>query len=79
MKHIPCHLVTLIGCILTLCTASVTTAEIPPEIKNVVAFVFAKNEKGSIVPYGTGFFVGLKDDTKPDAAFEYFVTAKHVL
>jgi hypothetical protein len=69
----------VIAALLALCAGSIAVAAIPPEIKNVVAFVFEKDGKGNIVPDGTGFFVGVKDDSKPDSLFEYFVTAKHVL
>jgi len=69
----------LIAALLAVSSGSLVVAAIPPEIKNVVAFVFEKDAKGNIVPDGTGFFVGIKDDTKPDSIFEYFVTAKHVL
>ena len=79
MENIMRRFLTTIGCTITLCTASVGNGAIPPEIKNVVAFVFAKDVKDNIVPDGTGFFVGIKDDSKPDSFYEYFVSAKHVL
>ena len=53
---------------------------IPPEVKSVVAFVFVPDkESGAFKPWGTGFFVGAKDETNPDRFFVYLVTAKHVL
>lgn len=55
-------------------------APIPPEVKSVVGFLFVSGKQpGELVPYGTGFFVGVKDPKNPDRSFVYFVTAKHVL
>lgn len=55
-------------------------APIPPEVKSVVAFVFIPGKKpGELVPYGTAFFVGVKDRKTADRFFGYLVTAKHVL
>ncbi len=53
---------------------------IPTEVKSVIAFVFVPGkEPGTFQPWGTAFFVGVKDETSPDRAFGYLVTAKHVL
>jgi len=53
---------------------------IPPEIKSVVAFVFIPGKQsGEAIPYGTAFFVGVKDPKNPERFFVYLVTAKHVL
>ena len=53
---------------------------IPAEVKSVVAFVFIPDkEPGSFTPWGTAFFVAVKDEANPDRAFVYLVTAKHVL
>ena len=79
MRYVTQRMMGLIAALLAVSSGSLVVAAIPPEIKNVVAFVFEKDAKGNIVPDGTGFFVGIKDDTKPDSIFEYFVTAKHVL
>jgi hypothetical protein len=52
---------------------------IPPEVKSTVAFVFLKDEKGKMIPNGTGFFVGVKNPSDPNKVALYFVTAKHVI
>lgn len=49
------------------------------EIKQCVTFIFVKNDKGDFVANGTGFFVGVKNETNPDIYTPYLVTAKHVL
>lgn len=55
-------------------------APIPPEVKSVVGFLFIPGKQpGELVPYGTGFFVGVKDSKNADRSFVYLVTAKHVL
>jgi hypothetical protein len=59
---------------------AIMAAPIPPEVKSVVAFVFIPGKKpGELVPYGTAFFVGVKDPKTADRFFVYLVTAKHVL
>jgi hypothetical protein len=60
------------------------------EIKKIVTFIFPPDDHGNLrrdpnnnpIPYGTGFFVILKNDTgkgSGEGAFVYLVTAKHVL
>lgn len=52
----------------------------PPEIKTVVAFVFAPGSApGQLKPWGTAFFVGVPDPKDANRTFVYLVTAKHVL
>jgi hypothetical protein len=61
-------------------------APLPPDMKKIVTFIFladaagnvAKDDTGKPIPYGTGFFVGIKigDGTR---IICYLVTAKHVL
>jgi len=59
---------------------AIMAAPIPPEVKSVVAFLFIPGKQpGELVPYGTAFFVGVKDPKNPDRSFVYLVTAKHVL
>jgi hypothetical protein len=68
--------------------ASVAIAQtIPAEIKKVVTFIFPADEQGNLqrdqktnspIPYGTGFFVGVKTN-EGKAIYGYLVTAKHVL
>ncbi len=50
----------------------------PPEIKSAVGYVYVLNQDNKKVPYGTGFFVGVRNSEKTRHAI-YFVTAKHVL
>jgi hypothetical protein len=52
---------------------------IPAEVKSTVAFIYVVDNKGQPVPNGTGFFVGVKDTSRPDTYSVYLVTAKHVL
>lgn len=49
------------------------------QIKECITFIFIKNDKGEIIPNGTGFFVGVKNEEKPENWNVYLVTAKHVL
>lgn len=65
--------------IITFLLSNVLIAQaIPTEIKKVIGFIYAKNDKGKIAPDGTGFFVGVSDSISKKTAV-YFVTAKHVL
>jgi len=53
---------------------------IPENVKKTVAFIYAKNDSGKIVPNGTGFFVGIQNtNDKSNLYAVYLVTAKHVL
>ena len=55
-------------------------APVPAEVKTVVAFVFAPGSKpGQVKPWGTSFFVGVKDPKDEKRSYAYLVTAKHVL
>jgi hypothetical protein len=66
--------------ILLFCGGTTMAAPIPPEVKSVVGFLFIPGKQpGELVPYGTGFFVGVKDPKNADRSFVYLVTAKHVL
>src|SRR6185295_9256752 len=47
------------------------------EIKKCVAFLCVKDQKGHIVPGGTGFFVSIPSEKYPERGFTFFVTAKH--
>lgn len=68
-----------------ICSAALA-APLPPDTKKIVTFIFladasgnvAKDADGKPIPYGTGFFVGVKiaDGT---LASGYLATAKHVL
>lgn len=48
------------------------------QVKSTVAFFYAKNDSGQLVPNGTGFFVGVEDSSKTKFT-TYIVTAKHVI
>lgn len=70
--------------IIVLATLSLPRAlfggPVPPEIKTVLAFVFAPAPAaGQLKPWGTAFFVGVKDPKDEARSFVYLVTAKHVL
>jgi hypothetical protein len=55
------------------------TATIPVELTKIVVDVYVANGQGKPIENGTGFFAVVKDVAKPDNAFGYLVTAKHVL
>jgi len=48
-------------------------------VKKTVAFIFKIDDKERIAPYGTGFFISVKMENKPNRIVGYFVTARHVL
>lgn len=62
-------------------------ANIPDDVKKIVAFIFLADKDGKLrvdkhgdhVPYGTGFFAGVKNEVNPATLNGYFVTARHVL
>lgn len=60
MRPIACVFVTLI-----FLEEIVVGTTIPPEVKDIVAFIFLSGDKGQPVPNGTGFFVVVKNDTNP--------------
>jgi len=64
--------------VLLIASTSSLAAPVYPEIKSVVAYVLIEQE-GKLVPNGTGFFVGVKDPSRPGAYSVYLVTARHVL
>ena len=49
------------------------------EVKKSVSFVFKLGNSGTLVPNGTGFFVGVKNEIVDNCFNIYIVTAKHVL
>jgi len=49
------------------------------EIKKSISFIFITNNVGSLLPNGTGFFMGVRNETDNNIFNVYFVTAKHVL
>jgi len=49
------------------------------EIKKSVSFIFINTTSGILSANGTGFFVGVKNESNPNVFNVYFVTAKHVL
>lgn len=52
---------------------------IPTELNRIVVDIYASHGQGNPIPRGTGFFVLVKDPSKPGNAFGYLVTAKHLL
>lgn len=64
------------------------SASVPPDVKRVVTFIFPADAQGNLlrdaqtanpIPYGTGFFVLVKNETGKAGVYGYLVTAKHVL
>jgi len=72
--------------VLLIFRSPVEGAALPPDVTKVVSFIFLADASGNLardasnnpVPYGTGFFVGIKvgDGSQMSG---YLVTAKHVL
>jgi len=48
------------------------------EVKKCTTFIFIEKD-GQVIPNGTGFFVGVKNEENPSIFNVYLVTAKHVL
>ncbi|MBM4064642.1 MAG: trypsin-like peptidase domain-containing protein [Planctomycetes bacterium] len=69
----------IIIALLFISVGNVPATTIPQEIKDTVTFIFIKNDSGQVIPNGTGFFVGIKDENDPNISYIYLVTAKHVL
>lgn len=65
--------------LLTFVAVPSVAVTIPDEVKKVVTFVFVRDAQGNLVPNGTGFFVGVKNENKPERMNGYLVTARHVL
>lgn len=51
------------------------------DIKKSISFIFipTNDPKNPLIPFGTGFFLGVKNEVNLDVYNVYFVTAKHVL
>jgi len=77
IKFIHHSIIQILICVVLVGT--VGAAPIPSEIKSVVAFLFITNEKGKLIPNGTGFFVGVNNPSDPNSFSVNLVTAKHVL
>jgi hypothetical protein len=84
-----CHrIVAIILLVTSLLKGAVAIAETTPtEVKKVVTFIFPADAQGNLmrdpktnnpIPYGTGFFVGVKSDDG-NGFYGYLVTAKHVV
>lgn len=70
--------------LLFILAASITVrsvpTKIPPEIKQVVAFIYTKaTNKQQEKPIGTGFLVGIQPEDNKEISYPYLVTAKHVI
>lgn len=55
------------------------TANFLTEAKKCTTFIFLEKEQGKLIPNGTGFFVGVKNEENTNVYNVYLVTAKHVL
>lgn len=49
------------------------------QTKQIVGFIFVKDNAENYTPNGTAFFVSIPDESREDGVFVYIVTAKHVL
>lgn len=75
-----------IAIVIAMSCVPARAAPLPPDISKIVTFIFladaagnvAKDESNKPIPYGTGFFVGIKIGDGSHMS-GYFVTAKHVL
>jgi len=52
---------------------------VPEQVKDIVVFVYIKGIDGKLVPNGTAFFVGVKDQKDANRFWVHLITAKHVL
>lgn len=73
------RIVSIILLLVVVYGGNIGARNVPEEVKDVVTFIFVKNDKGEIVPNGTGFFVSVKNESNPETQNIYLVTAKHVL
>lgn len=90
MKNVRTNYVAMVMLLAFALLSSSTLAvsqTIPKEIKKIVTFIFLSDAAGNLrrdpktgnpVPYGTGFFIGVKSDDGK-GIYGYLVTAKHVL
>lgn len=60
-----------------LSVASSVFCQTIADLKSCVTFIYIES-KGQFKPYGTGFFLGIRDTTR-DVEFVYVITAKHIL
>jgi Trypsin-like peptidase domain len=67
-----------IVCSLLIIGETGIASPIPSDIKTIVVFVFVDKD-ANLIPYGTGFFVGVKHPNDPNVCTPYLVTAKHVI
>jgi hypothetical protein len=67
-----------IVCSLLITGETGIASPIPSDIKTIVAFIFVDKD-ANLIPYGTGFFVGVKHPNEPNVFTPYLVTAKHVI
>lgn len=79
MRIIPKYILTIFFILLSVKLELAMATVIPADVKNTVFFIFVKNEKGELLPNGTGFLVSVKGEKEPQRLFGYLVTAKHVL
>ena len=60
---------------------SASAATVNKQFKETVGFVYVLTTNGKVKAYGTGFFVGVKnqEEKEKNVYSVYFITAKHVL
>lgn len=66
-------------CVILALGKTARALPVPREIKSAVVYIGIKNIDGNVVPYGTGFLVGVKNPSEPGSLTTYLVTAKHVI
>ncbi len=71
--------ITAVVALALLTGRSAAAAPIPDYAKDIVTFLFIKDDSGGLVANGTGFFVGVQNPENPKRVHGYLVTAKHVL
>ena len=67
-----------IVCSLLIIGETAKASAIPSELKKTVVFLYVDKD-ANLIPYGTGFFVGVKHPNDPNVFTPYLVTAKHVI
>ena len=69
-----------IVCSLLIIGETVKASAIPSDLKTTVVFIYVdKDANRTPSPYGTGFFVGVRNPNEPNVFAGYLVTAKHVI
>lgn len=79
MRPLASNVINLLVAIAVICVEPSFATPVPAEVKKLVAFIYIKNDKGELLPNGTGFFIGVPSKLHPETQSIYLVTARHVL